>query len=176
MSRIVAIFIFIAIFFALDFYVFQGFKVLVKKWIPSYNAIALFFYWAIPAFLLAVIIIKVVWFSEVSKSTFFLFAYSILTALFLAKFIWFIFLLTDDLIRLIRYTSDQLTKSNSMKSISRSEFIITIGFFFASTLFGSLVYGIARGAHNYTVKKRRLPIKGLPKSFMGSLLFLTVKL
>jgi predicted MPP superfamily phosphohydrolase len=54
-----------------------------------------------------------------------------------------------------------------MKSISRSEFIITIGFFFASTLFGSLVYGIARGAHNYTVKKRRLPIKGLPKSFDG---------
>ena len=167
MSRIVATVFFISIFFALDFYVFQGFKVLVKKWVPSHSALLLFLYWAIPIALLALVVVKAVWFSGASKNIFFVFSYSVLTGLFLAKFVWFIFLLTDDLIRLIRLASSHFTKSNSSNAIPRSEFIITVGFLLASTLFSSLIYGIARGAHNYTVKRRKLPIKGLPKSFDG---------
>ena len=122
MSRLVATFFFISIFFALDFYVFQGFKVLVKKWVPSHSALILFLYWAIPIALLALVVVKAVWFSGASKNVFFVFSYSVLTGLFLAKFVWFIFLLTDDLIRLIRLASSHFTKSNSSNAIPRSDF------------------------------------------------------
>lgn len=168
MQRVIGTIIFIAVVFAIDLYVFQGFKVIVKKWLPSsYRSLARFLYWAIPVLLLAIIVVRAVWFSDSSKNSYFIFVNSALIGLFLAKFIWVFFMLTDDLIRLVRYTSNQLVKPPPAKYISRSDFIITTGFFTASTLFGSLVYGIAKGAHNYTIKKRKLPIKGLPKPFDG---------
>lgn len=168
MQRVIGTIIFIAVVFAIDLYVFQGFKVIVKKWLPSsYRSLARFLYWAIPVLLLAIIVVRAVWFSDSSKNSYFIFVNSALIGLFLAKFIWVFFMLTDDLIRLVRYTSNQLVKPSTAKHISRSDFIITAGFFTASTLFGSLVYGIAKGAHNYTIKKRKLPIKGLPKPFDG---------
>tara|TARA_B100001059_G_scaffold95880_1_gene95108 strand:+ start:3943 stop:5190 length:1248 start_codon:yes stop_codon:yes gene_type:complete len=168
MQKVIGTIIFIALIFAIDLYVFQGFKVIVKKWIPSsYRCLTRFLYWAIPVLLLAVIVVRAVWFSDSSKNSYFIFVYSALIGLFLAKLIWVFFMLTDDLIRLFRYTSNQLIKPTPANQISRSEFIITVGFFSASTLFGSLVYGIAKGAHNYTIKKRKLPIKGLPEPFDG---------
>ncbi|MEK9601071.1 MAG: hypothetical protein VW147_04465, partial [Bacteroidota bacterium] len=167
MQRVLATILFLAIVFAIDLYVFQGFKVVVKKWFPAYSGLAHFLYWAIPFFLLALVLVRVVWFPESPKNNYFIFISSSLIGLFLVKFIWLFFMLTDDLVRLVRFTSGQVIKSDTAKNISRSEFIITAGFLTASTLFGSLIYGIARGAHNYTIKRRKLPIKGLPKSFDG---------
>ena len=166
-QKVLVTILFIAIVFAIDLYVFQGFKVVVKKWVPTHSGLAHVLYWAIPVFLLAFVLVRVVWFPESSKNNYSIFINSFLIALFLAKFIWLFFILTDDLIRLVRFTSDQFIKPVTAKNISRSEFIVTAGFLAASSLFGSLIYGIASGAHNYTVKKRKLPIKGLPKPFIG---------
>ena len=166
-QKVLVTILFIAIVFAIDLYVFQGFKVVVKKWVPTHSGLAHVLYWAIPVFLLAFVLVRVVWFPESSKNNYSIFINSFLIALFLAKFIWLFFILTDDLIRLVRFTSDQFIKPVTAKNISRSEFIVTAGFLAASSLFGSLIYGIASGAHNYTVKKRKLPIKGLPKPFVG---------
>jgi len=166
-QKVLVTILFIAIVFAIDLYVFQGFKVVVKKWVPTHSGLAHVLYWSIPVFLLAFVLVRVVWFPESSKNNYSIFINSFLIALFLAKFIWLFFILTDDLIRLVRFTSDQFVKPVTAKNISRSEFIVTAGFLAASSLFGSLIYGIASGAHNYTVKKRKLPIKGLPKPFIG---------
>lgn len=166
-QKVLVTILFIAIVFAIDLYVFQGFKVVVKKWIPTHSGLAHVLYWSIPVFLLVFVLVRVVWFPESSKNNYSIFINSFLIALFLAKFIWLFFILTDDLIRLVRFTSDQFVKPVTAKNISRSEFIVTAGFLAASSLFGSLIYGIASGAHNYTVKKRKLPIKGLPKPFIG---------
>ena len=166
-QKVLVTILFIAIVFAIDLYVFQGFKVVVKKWIPTHSGLAHVLYWSIPVFLLAFVLVRVIWFPEPSKNNYSIFINSFLIALFLAKFIWLFFILTDDLIRLVRFTSDQFVKPVTAKNISRSEFIVTAGFLAASSLFGSLIYGIASGAHNYTVKKRKLPIKGLPKPFVG---------
>ncbi|MBH46403.1 MAG: metallophosphatase [Flavobacteriaceae bacterium] len=166
-QKVLVTILFIAIVFAIDLYVFQGFKVVVKKWIPTHSGLAHVLYWSIPVFLLAFVLVRVIWFPESSKNNYSIFINSFLIALFLAKFIWLFFILTDDLIRLVRFTSDQFVKPVTAKNISRSEFIVTAGFLAASSLFGSLIYGIASGAHNYTVKKRKLPIKGLPKPFIG---------
>lgn len=166
-QKVLATILFIAIVFAIDLYVFQGFKVVVKKWIPTHSGLAHVLYWSIPVFLLVFVLVRVIWFPEPSKNNYSIFINSFLIALFLAKFIWLFFILTDDLIRLVRFTSDQFVKPVTAKNISRSEFIVTAGFLAASSLFGSLIYGIASGAHNYTVKKRKLPIKGLPKPFIG---------
>ena len=73
MQRVLATILFLAIVFAIDLYVFQGFKVVVKKWFPAYSGLAHFLYWAIPFFLLALVLVRVVWFPESPKNNYFIF-------------------------------------------------------------------------------------------------------
>ena len=92
---------------------------------------------------------------------------SILFGLFIAKAAWLIFMIIDDVVRLVKYSGSAVQKGPTVKAISRSEFIVTSGALVAGTLFGSLVYGIAKGAHNYQVKRKALKLKNLPEAFKG---------
>ena len=47
-QKVLVTILFIAIVFAIDLYVFQGFKVVVKKWVPTHSGLAHVLYWAIP--------------------------------------------------------------------------------------------------------------------------------
>lgn len=167
MSRAFFLVFFIAALLAFDLYAFQGFKVLVKKWLPDHSLLLYVLYWTIPVVLGCIIAIKAIWYPSTSNNLFFTLVFSILIGLFIAKLIWVIFILSDDLIRGTRYAFNRALNSSPEQSISRSEFIITVGFFLASTLFGSLLYGIFKGAHNYTIKRRKISIKNLPEELSG---------
>ncbi len=167
MSRTIFFILFVGFFFVLDLYVYQGFKVFIKRWIPDHTSLFYLLYWILPAVLLITILIKSSGFIKPTNHIFFVFTYSIFIALFLAKLVWLFFILTDDTIRLFQYSSNQIRNTPSVTKISRSDFIITTGFLTASALFTSLIYGIVSGAHNYTIQKRKLPIRKLPKSFEG---------
>ncbi|MDB4173692.1 metallophosphoesterase [Bacteroidia bacterium] len=167
MSRILSFCIFLVVFFAIDFYVFQGYKLLVRRWIPSYSTLLHIVYWAVPVILLLLIIGTMTWSPEPTKSKVMLWSSSILFGIFIAKFVWLLFMVLDDLVRIIRLGGQRVSSEPGVKPISRSQFIVTTGALLAGTLFGTMIYGIARGAHNYTVMRRRLKLKNLPKAFQG---------
>lgn len=167
MSRILSFCIFLVVFFAIDFYVFQGYKLLVRRWIPSYSTLLHIVYWAVPVILLLFIIGTMIWSPEPTKSKVMLWSSSILFGIFIAKFVWLLFMVLDDLVRIIRLGGQRVSSEPGVKPISRSQFIVTTGALLAGTLFGTMIYGIARGAHNYTVMRRRLKLKNLPKAFQG---------
>ncbi len=167
MSRILSFCIFLVVFFAIDFYVFQGYKLLVRRWIPSYSTLLHIVYWAVPVILLLLIIGTMIWSPEPTKSKVMLWSSSILFGIFIAKFVWLLFMVLDDLVRIIRLGGQRVSREPGVKPISRSQFIVTTGALLAGTLFGTMIYGIARGAHNYTVMRRRLKLKNLPKAFQG---------
>lgn len=167
MSRILSFCIFLVVFFAIDFYVFQGYKLLVRRWIPSYSTLLHIVYWAVPVILLLLIIGTMIWSPEPTKSKVMLWSSSILFGIFIAKFVWLLFMVLDDLVRIIRLGGQRVSREPGVKPISRSQFIVTTGALLAGTLFGTMIYGIARGAHNYTVTRRRLKLKNLPKAFQG---------
>lgn len=167
MSRILSFCIFLVVFFAIDFYVFQGYKLLVRRWIPSYSTLLHIVYWAVPVILLLLIIGTMIWSPEPTKSKVMLWSSSILFGIFIAKFVWLLFMVLDDLVRIIRLGGQRVSNEPGVKPISRSQFIVTTGALLAGTLFGTMIYGIARGAHNYTVMRRRLKLKNLPKAFQG---------
>ena len=77
-QKVLVTILFIAIVFAIDLYVFQGFKVVVKKWVPTHSGLAHVLYWAIPVFLLAFVLVRVVWFPESSKNNYSIFINSFL--------------------------------------------------------------------------------------------------
>ncbi|PCJ65968.1 MAG: metallophosphatase [Bacteroidetes bacterium] len=167
MSRFIPLLLFFVIFFALDFYVFQGYKLLTKKWFPSQTVLLNFVYWAIPVVLILTIIATMIWSPNPSKSKVLMWSASILFGLFIAKAAWLVFMIIDDVVRLVKYSGSAIQTSPTVKTITRSEFIVTSGALVAGTLFGSLVYGIAKGAHNYQVHNKILKLKNLPNAFKG---------
>ena len=165
MNRLLFFAFFLLVFFGIDFYVFQGYKLLVKKWAPSHNTLLHVIYWAVPIALVLIVVGVMVWSPNPTKNKFMLWSSSILMGLLLAKLVWVVFMVLDDVVRLIKYSSK--TKDAKGNTISRSEFIVSAGAILGGTLFGSLVYGIARGAHNYQVHNKVLKLKNLPAAFQG---------
>src|SRR6185295_6175349 len=92
--------------------------------------------------------------------------------LFLAKFFAIVFLLVDDIRRLIQCVSGELLFRNtegaelSDDGISRSVFLSWLGLAAGGSLFGSLVYGFGN-KYNYQVRRIKLAYDNLPASFKG---------
>ena len=167
MSRLISLGILLAVFVAIDFYVFQGYRLLVRKWMPGAATFMNVIYWAIPLILLGLIIATFFLSPNPTKSKIMLWSSSILFGLFIAKTVWLVFVFLDDLIRLLSYGSQKASSETGAKLIPRSHFIIGLGGALAGTLFGTLVYGIAKGAHDYTINNKKLKLKNLPKAFQG---------
>ena len=167
MSRLIPFILFILVVLAIDMYVFQGYKLLVKKWLPNQALLMNILYWAIPIALLSAIIGTMVWSANPPKSKAMTWAASALFGIMAAKFAWLVFMLLDDLVRLVRYTGEASSTSPTTKTISRSEFLVTSGALAAGTIFSTLMYGIVQGAHNYQVHVRKLKLKNLPQAFQG---------
>lgn len=154
------------IFILVDFYAFQGFKMLVKKWASSYKTILYWMYWLVPIGLWATVITIGITSKMPEANPAFKWSMVFLIGFFISKTFWLIFLLIDDIIRGVKLTSNSIS-GNVGKKISRSSFLVTTGAILAGSAFGTLLYGIFKGAHNYQVLNRKLRLKNLPKAFDG---------
>lgn len=93
-------------------------------------------------------------------------------AILLAKVFWVVFLVIDDVVRLFRWLASFFGNANAdaskpAHSISRLKFLNYLGLGVGATFVGTALWGIAKGAHNYTIRRRDLAIKGLPDAFKG---------
>jgi predicted MPP superfamily phosphohydrolase len=168
MPKFLPLAIFLFLFFALDFYVFQGFKLLIKKWVPAYANLFHILYWAIPLGLILFLVLYSVLSESPSKNIVQMWTGSVLFGLFISKVFWLVFMILDDVVRLIKYSGSSSSSTEvTMNAISRSEFIVTSGALVAGTVFGTLLYGMLKGAHNYQVHNKALKLKNLPSAFKG---------
>jgi hypothetical protein len=89
---------------------------------------------------------------------------------FLAKIIMSLFLLTDDLQRGIRWAVAKLSNPETeaaKEGISRSEFLAKTGIMVAAAPIVSMSWGIISGAHDYRIRRLKLPIQNLAKELQG---------
>ena len=89
---------------------------------------------------------------------------------FLSKFILSLFMLGDDLQRGVRWIAAKLSNPESAatkEGISRSDFLAKTGVIVAAAPIVSLSWGIISGAHDYRVRRIKLPVKNLPKKLHG---------
>ncbi len=169
MNRLLAFVLVIVLLIAIDFYVFQGFKFFVKRWLPTQTALMNYIYWLVPLGIIALLFIMGFAGKTMNSSITARFMFSVVVMIYLAKFAWFFFIAIDDLVRLARFLkgASDIPNEAMMAKINRSNFIISAGALVAGSLMGGLVYGIIRGAHNYQVLSRKLKINDLPKAFQG---------
>lgn len=154
----------------IDLYFYQAIATLIKGFNPNKKNIIFYTYWAFTAFGAALIIFGFIipyadWpkFIRIYVTAFFF-------ILLIAKLIGSIFLLLDDVHRLIRGVARLFsanTPINEAFRVSRLNFLSTTAIVVASIPFLSMIYGMIKGGFDIRVKKVKIKIKNLPKGFEG---------
>jgi predicted MPP superfamily phosphohydrolase len=159
------------LFLVIDYYVFQAIKIVSEDWSPVSKNIVRIGFW-VPTVLS---IGALLWWTlgdpyQVSAGT----RNWILTglvAMYFSKVFAVVVLFIDDLYRGVRWLVSFFYKGPSGdlpgEAITRSEFLSKTALVAAAVPFGTMVYGVVSGAHDYRVRKKTIYLPNLPKAFDG---------
>jgi predicted MPP superfamily phosphohydrolase len=154
----------------LDLYVFQAIKAVSQAASPRLRSTIHTGYWAVS--ILAVLILcflpylyrRFTWMQG--------YAFFILIGFYLAKVMVALFLLLDDIRRVIQWVAGRLLASSSPETaapaagVSRSIFLSWLGLGLGAGLYTSLLHGFSN-KYRYRVRRVRLAFDNLPASFKG---------
>ena len=153
----------------MDWYLYSGYKVIIKSALPQTQRFLKIGFWGLTLLNVGLLILfhslpaKAYWGLKVGLATF-------LFAQYFSKIIWLLFLVMDDLIRLVKWVYSLFTSSSASvkgEPISRHSFIVKAGMLAGTGMIAALSWGIVKGAYDYRVKRRRIVLKNLPSSFDG---------
>ncbi|MDR2205897.1 MAG: metallophosphoesterase [Flavobacteriaceae bacterium] len=156
-------FIYILIlFFILEIYVYQAFKTLVS------NSLARIIYISVTLAVYGFLFYSVLNFQTSNRdhhrvqiiATF-------LLAFLIAKVFIAVFLLIDDIFRLLQYGFSRFSNSSKTYYPERRKFLSVVGFALAGIFSTLVIDGVVFGKYRHRVRKVKLKIAGLPKSFKG---------
>jgi predicted MPP superfamily phosphohydrolase len=88
-------------------------------------------------------------------------------SLLIGKLMLVMFLLANDIYRLIRWPIEAVISEDSVSLEGRRKFITNIGLMVSAIPFTGLLYGTLKGRYSYKVWEHKLTYSDLPKSFDG---------
>ncbi|MBM3938905.1 MAG: hypothetical protein FJ333_09690, partial [Sphingomonadales bacterium] len=167
-QQITAFLFFTLFFLALDTYVWQGIKTITPHWSQRAKNILKWGYWGYTVFTFVFFLLLRLQFVPLPASSVKIIS-AIAFAVVIAKLIWVIFLLLDDIIRLGRWIqqyffSDVETAPDRPSGISRLKFLQYTGLAVGAAFVGTAIWGIFKGAHNYTIHRKKIKLAGLPNA------------
>ncbi len=165
--------IIIGLMLLLDFYVFQAIKVVSQPAGYRTRSIIYISYWSLSVLaLLTFLLLPILNLDSYSKSLRSV-VFALIAALFFAKLAAAVFLLVDDIRRLLQWAAAKIFFSNTegesiqeSDTISRSIFLSWIGLAAGGGILASLVNGFFN-KYDYHVRKVPISFKTLPQSFKG---------
>ncbi|ALD21672.1 metallophosphoesterase [Hymenobacter sp. DG25A] len=168
MSRLLITILFLALFVLAEWYGFQAIRTVLQHTSPGTRRAAAIGYWVLTATVWALATWAMM--TRHSSPAPFKTYLGSLPVIFLAtKLVVLVFLLPEDLYRMgvlaVRSITQPSGTSNGL--ISRSEFLSRMALVVGSLPFISLVWGMAKGATDYQVKRVTLRFPNLPASFHG---------
>lgn len=166
-GNLTALLIFVTIILAIDFYSFQAVKLFVEDWPFQKKKAVYIIYWLITFVMIGIFLTSFIIGSPASLPNWFkVGVLAPIFVIFFSKILVVFFLLFDDSRRIIGWVIEKFSNEEPY-DLSRNKFITGIGLFIGGSLLSSLVYGIVKGAYNYTVHKKKITLKNLPKVFEG---------
>ena len=161
------------IWITLDLYCYQALKTIVKDFKPKIKSIIKKTYWIVEITLMSIVLSIILYFSKFTSSYLsnWIIGFSFISLA--PKIIILLFLLSEDIIRLLRgsfnFLSLKFTKKEKIKPFipGRRKFVSQISFGLASIPFFGLVYGVFKGKYEYRVHRVKLAFKDLPEAFEG---------
>ncbi len=169
MNRLLLFLILSGALLLFDFYAYQGLKVAINGWPTWGQRLAKGAFWGLTVItLLSFLLYEPLSASERGRKFLMIIA-TVGVANIFGKFLFALWLLVDDVIRFAKWGWNKLNPNTLEKDggVSRSEFLASLGALSATLPVLSMSWGVVSGAHDYTVKRRTLKLKGLPTSFEG---------
>lgn len=158
-----------AVLLLVDVYFFQAVLAISKNWTPTWRQVVRVGFWVPTAASFAALL----WWQLADP-------YAInanvrnwiitgVFATYFSKLIGIIFLLIDDIQRLVRWVAALFQKKAALPGtpITRSQFLTQAAVVASAVPFGAMVYGIVSGAHDYRVRKVTVKLPTLPHAFDG---------
>lgn len=165
------VFFFVIVFLIIDYYLFQAVVAVSQNWSPVWKGIMRYGFW-IPTILC---IAALGWwtfgnpyqFSSGMRN----WILTGLVATYFSKIFGILFVFADDLQRGVQWLADFFYKGTTPelpgKAIPRSEFLTKAALIATTIPFGTMAYGIISGAHDYRIRRVKVNLPNLPKSFDG---------
>lgn len=174
MNRVTFISIVAVLFVMMDWYVFQAVRYFLNEISGSWKKVVYILYWAVTVFCIAgLLYYNLGGKNDLSREMRTL-IFSVIFINFFSKIFGVIFLLIDDVGRVVRwvwqqfgYTSDEIAGTTKKGGISRSEFLVKSSIIATAVPALTMSYGILSGAYNYRVRRNKVYLKNLPASFDG---------
>ena len=161
--RFILIFLLIAL--VLDFYVFQALKAITQGMAPRWRTAIFTLHWTVSALALITLIVtaRMQLGNRISS-----YLIAIVMGLYIAKLVAAVFLLIDDIRRLVQWlvTRPARGESSDGEGITRSAFLSWLGVGLGTAVYSSFLYGFTN-KYNYKIHRVRLAFDNLPASFNG---------
>ncbi|MBX3238974.1 MAG: metallophosphoesterase [Chitinophagaceae bacterium] len=172
MRRFTGSWILIIVMLLIDLYVFQALKLVLQSVSPKIKIFVFGAYWTLSVGAIVLLaILPFINFESWPKSLR-TYTLAILIGMFLSKAITAIFLLVDDLRRVLQWLGGRLFYQYIHKEpfkaagISRSVFLSWIGLAAGGSLMSAFIWGFTN-KYNYQLKKVKLQFPNLPPAFSG---------
>ena len=165
-------FIILGIAVLVDFYVFAGLKIIIQPLTDRQKLFIQVGYWTISVLAIAGALSFAASPALQGSKNFKTYVFSLILGLFISKIICTVFLLIDDIRRILTYGFFKLGHTispeniSSAPTISRSVFLSWLGIAIGATLFGTMMIGF-KNKYNYQVRKIKLKFDNLPLAFKG---------
>ena len=163
--------LFVLFFLVVDIYLFQAVLSISQDWSPMWKKLVRYGFW-VPT-ILCIAALSYWMLGDPYRITSGMRNW-ILTALFatyFSKVFGILFVFADDLQRGVRWIASQFSGGESQtlpgKAIPRSEFLTKAALIATAIPFGTMAYGIISGAHDYRVRRVKVNLPNLPRSFDG---------
>jgi len=159
---------------AIDWYVWQGLRVVIRNMNPLTQRWISGAYWGLTALTLFAYIGMQLLPPDYFKSTTRTFIVAFIAIPYLSKLLAVVILLIDDFRRFLQWvisffipSAAHVSPETGEPTIPRSEFLATTAVVAGAGLMGTFAFGILSGAHDYRIRRVRVPLKNLPKAFHG---------
>jgi len=173
MNKIVIVPVIGLILLLIDLYVFQAFRVIGQDMPEFWRRLIYAGYWSITGLVLMGYFTYHFINPDMYPKIFRTFLMVGIFIHYFAKTFVLVFLVIDDIVRVGKWvvslfnSHESIDTSTDSQKITRSEFLAKAAIFAGTIPLVSMTYGIISGAHDYRIRRRKLNIKNLPKSFDG---------
>lgn len=171
-DRLIPLLLISALLLAIDWYILKALLSSTIKFISRRKKTFAIWYWIYSILLILGVFIGIYFNIRLTVRAIILVAFFLS---FIAKTAFLPFLFIDDIRRGILWLKQKNSKSKAPEDaiitnenkIPRSEFLVKAGLIVAAVPLASLSWGIASGAYNYQITRKKLYLKNLPKAFHG---------
>ena len=172
----VRVFLLIVLILLIDIYVFQAIRMVSRN--LSFSRYIYYFYWTFTAFSVCILLASAIYDWQLWPRPFRTYTFTLIFIVTFSKLFVVIFLLSDDIIRGIRWSYAKLSQQffadkttaeiqTGQPVIQRYDFLVRAGLIVGSIPFLTMIWGMISGAYDYRVRKVKLTSHKLPKAFDG---------